>query len=170
MAKPGPKPKDLPTYVSLGACATALKIPKGFLSDAKRAGCSAFRANGTVNLADFIQWLCTDNPGEEADGMKWSEKLARVKTKREEMRLAQDEGKTIERGIVQDALTNGMAVFRGEVERILCTELPPALKGLSELEIQRRCVAEITRLMDALREKLALLTDAKEENKVEETK
>lgn len=161
MAKPFPRhTPHLPSYPSMKSMSGATGIPIDWLKAAKDKGCRAFKQNNSVNLEEWLRWLggggmnSEDDPN---DSLKWSDKYARVRTWIAEVELSERRGEVVKRREVQEAVASGMAVVRGEMERIFCTELPPALKGLSELEIQRRCVADITRLMNGLRERCATL-------------
>ena len=65
------------------------------------------------------------------------------------------EGKTIGKDEVSTGIKSAMALLFGELDRIFCSELPPALKGLPEPEIKARCVASIGQLRATLREKFS---------------
>lgn len=169
MAKPKP---TLPSYPSMKAMASATGIPLEWLKDAKAKGCPAFRQNNSVSLGDWLKWFGAqgDDEADVNDALKWSEKFARVKTWMAEIDLSKKRGEVVDRKEHQEALTSGMAALFGELIRVFCTELPPALKGLSELEIQRRCDLEIQRLRATLRQKFAEMGEKAETETAEETK
>ena len=48
--------KRLPTYPSLRACVASTGIPLAELRNARTRGCPGVRANGTVNLGEFLAW------------------------------------------------------------------------------------------------------------------
>lgn len=61
--KPDPLSADeqfrLPIYRNIAQCALMTKIPQGIIEKANKAGCSAFRNDGRIVLAELLPFICS---------------------------------------------------------------------------------------------------------------
>lgn len=156
----------LPIYDSMIACEAAVGIPVSVQRQAKKGGCDAFRSN-RVDLARLIRWLFKGGTDDDVD---WGQELKKVQTKRERIKLSKDEGSVMATDEVREGIQRGVGLMFGELDRVFCSELPPALKGLDELAIRTRCQGEIERIKETLRDKFNTVTpevvEGKESNQL----
>ena len=145
---------ELPTYDSMKACAAATGIPLETLKLAKRKGCEGFRST-RVSLGPVLRWIFSQ--GDESD-INWSAELNKYKAQREEIRLAQDRAEVIPRSDVVEGVGAAMGELFGSLDRVLLSELPPVLKGLSEKAIRAKCENHIENLKEKLRHAFAKIS------------
>ena len=141
------------------AAANGTGIALSVLKAAKRAGCPAF-ANSRVDLRKLLEWWFSNPETEDAPG-GWGERLRMFQAKREELKLAKDEGKTVDRGEVADAISAAFSALSGEIDRVFTCELPPDLKGLDEISIRNKMVAAMARVWVNIRPKFRAIGEGK---------
>lgn len=154
------------SYDSLAGIVSVFGLNRGEVSAAKKEGCPAFR-NGRIYTIPLIRWLnkeSSSDPTEEHVG-KWSEELCRVKTLRERIRLAEDEGRVMDFANVVTGLQSVMSILFGRLDR-MANQLPPSLKGLDELAIMRVIQAETEELRRDIKAKFSETTKGKEAKNV----
>lgn len=159
---PGGRPRTaaptLPIYDSMQACSNATGIPLSALKTAKHSGCSAFRSN-RVDLGLLLPWLFSQN-GEDS-GLNWNEELAKEKAKRERIKRMKEEKLVADKGVVREGLQSVAALYFGHLAR--CErELPPDLKGRTELEISSRIVRFNEETRVRLKEEFQKLAEGEE--------
>ncbi len=154
--KPKPESAETPLrkYPTMAALAGGTGIPLADIKLAKKRGCPAFNDPPRVELLPLIRWLfrSSDEDGEEVEN--WSEELCRVKTLRERIRLAEDEGRVMDFSKVVEGAGLMMSILFGRLDR-MANQLPPSLKGLDELAIKRRIEAETEALRTDIKAKFA---------------
>ncbi len=136
----------LPVYPSLRAASAATGIPLVALRRASRAGCDAFQ-NRRVDLERFLTWWF-----QHADETKdWRAVFDEAAAKREQIRLAQDQDRLVDKEAVIAKIRETMALQFGLLDRIFLAEFPSAAKGLDEHGIKRAAETAIERLKSDLR-------------------
>lgn len=145
----------LKIYPSMGAISTATGIPLSEIKQAKKDGCPGF-VSTRVELLPLIRWIFRPTEDDEQIG-SWSEELCRVKTLRERIRLAEDEGRVMDFANVVTGLQSVMSILFGRLDR-MANQLPPALKGLDELAIMRKIEAETEELRKDIKAKFSETT------------
>jgi hypothetical protein len=140
-------------FDSINQCSSVCGIPVPALRAAKKAGCPAFR-HSRVDLIEFLKWRF----GLPEDAVEdWGAKLSEYKARREKLRLEEDEKRVIDRCVVTGGIAKGTAILFGELEKSIQT-LPPALKGLTESEIQSRLIQTVDVYRQAVRLALSEIT------------
>lgn len=142
------KPEPKHSFPSIAAASARLGISITLLKDAKRRGCPAFRARGSIKEAELTAWLA-EHSAELASG----EMALRDRKTLEEIRklkIANDfkEGVLIRRQSVVESIGRVAAAIDGLLERKLCEEYPSAVAGLDVA--QARIYGR--RLSDSIRE------------------
>lgn len=126
------------------------RIPLHIVKDAcKNPKCSAFR-NGRVHTVEMLQFIFTLKASEI--GIDWKKDREESQAKRERIRLAEDEGRMADKSTIQFGLNKIESTFFSALDRICKIELPPALKGLDELAIQKLLLAKAGVLKEEMRE------------------
>jgi hypothetical protein len=138
---------SLPLYDSMTSCAAQTGIPLDTIKLAKRGGCVAFK-NRRVALGPLLRWLFQN---QNEDGINWGNELNKAKTLRERIRLRHDEGETLDRGQVAHDIAKASALYWGELDRAINSELPSSLSGKSPIEICKELNAMAESLKAALR-------------------
>src|ERR1017187_558504 len=139
---------SFPVIESIGAAAAIIGAPKSLLKSAKLAGCKAFLTGNRVDLSILIPFLFgmlvkgSDLPEGIATPQDW---LATEKAKREAIKRQQDEKLVMLTSDGQRQAADAMAMTFSELDR-RDRELPPALAGLSAVEIFERLHAFTERL------------------------
>ena len=141
------------SFDSMANLSSATGIPLADIKRAKKLGCTAFR-NTRIDLYPLLHWLFKDD---DEDVSNWSEELCRVKTLRERIRLAEDEGRVMDFSKVVEGAGLMMSILFGRLDR-MANQLPPSLKGLDELAIKRRIEDETEELRRDIKAKFAETT------------
>lgn len=133
--------------------AAATGIPIEALKRSKRAGCPAFKSN-RIYLRPLLVWIFAKPDTAKAETWKAvdEEYTARLKQHNYERKTE----RVVERGEAIECIRAGMATVFSELDRLFLNELPPALKGLDEIQIRQRAQAEIERLRVTLKDKFTL--------------
>jgi hypothetical protein len=139
---------SFPVVEGIGAAASIIGAPKSLLKSSKRAGCKAFLTGNRIDLAILIPFLfgmlAKGNalPAGIATPQDW---LATEKAKREAIKRQQDENSLMP---VADAWQQCATAWCFVFENLQRAEneLPPALAGLSAVEIFERLHAFTERL------------------------
>jgi hypothetical protein len=140
-------------FDSMSQCSSATGIPISFLKQAKTADCAAFR-HGRVDLVEFLRWRF----GQPEDAVEdWGAELQRYRALRERIKLDSDQQRVIDRSAVQTALAKGMALLFQKIDNEFGLMLPPALRGLPEVEIQKRLLEAAETFKSTLRDELQAL-------------
>ena len=142
----------LPVFNSQDQCAACTGIPITTIKQAKKGGCSAFKQH-RVDLALLLKWLFA----QDESAINWGTRLDEYKAKREKIKLDADEQRVIDRSAVTSGIAKGTAILFGELEKAIQT-LPPALKGLTESEIQSRLIQTVDVYRQAVRLALSEIT------------
>lgn len=160
MSKSNPKRQraDMPVFHTMGMAVAALGVPESLVKLAKRKGCKAFLVSGRVDsgiLLPFIFKMLADGNGvgKLPEGFSsWREVLESEKAQREAIKRKQDEGLTmlVADAEVQAGEAGGFCL--SSLER-LARELPPALAGLSAVEIFKRLNSEVESIRKQLEKK-----------------
>lgn len=125
----------------MAQAAAASRVPLRALKMAKRGGCDGFMHN-KVDMGRFIAWWFSN----EATGEDWSDELKKAQALRERIRLSEDQERVIDFGAVHEFHRALVGALFSDLDRIFCNELPPALKGQTEIRIRTRCARDIERL------------------------
>ena len=129
-------------YDSMWACSNATRTPLRALRVAKRGGCPAFH-NSRVDFLEFQKWWFIH---ESKSGVDWGDKLRQFQACREELKLQTERGLVIEFESVEQFIRKLCGqFFWAELER-LGQELPPTLKGQTELAIHTIVVTEVEKI------------------------
>ena len=138
---------ELPEFASISACSGATGIPVAALKKAKKGGCPAFASSGRVYLGPLLRWMFKDGEGADVDlGIDWIKEKAKTQTLRERVKLAKEQGSVMDIGRHRESVAMGQSILFAALDRIFASELPPILKGLSELEIRSKILVEIERM------------------------
>lgn len=116
------------------------------LKAAKAGGCSGFRSN-RVDLGPVLQWIFQ----QDESSVDWGDEFEKWRAKREKIKHDKDADQVRDIGEVKDGANRAMSIVFSQLDRIFCSELPPALKGLTEIEIRNRSQKEILALQELLR-------------------
>ena len=136
----------LPTYMSMSACAGQTGIPLATLKAAKRDGCTAFTDSGRVELEGLLRYLFKRDEGDPTD---WGADFEKWRAKREKIKHDKDADLVADKVETAEGIKASMAMLFGELDRVFCSELPPAVKGLEELAIRSRSQQSIAKLKKA---------------------
>jgi hypothetical protein len=142
----------LPVFNSLNQCATCSDIPLAIIRQAKRAGCNAFKAH-RVDLKLLLKWLFA----QDEQGVDWGDRLKKVQFEREEIKLLKDKSLVVSKADVSAGIGKGVSILFGELEKSI-QALPPALKGLTEAEIQQRLTVDVDKYKESVRLALSEIT------------
>lgn len=122
---------------------------------AKRQGCRAFISGSRVDSSLLIPFLfkMLQKGSDLPDGFaSWREVLESEKAKREAIKRQTDEKSVMPTADAEREAAEAMALTFAELER-RDRELPPALAGLSAVEIYKRMNADTESIRRNLREK-----------------
>jgi hypothetical protein len=151
----------LPVVESMGQAAHVLGAPLSLLKAAKRQGCKAFMSGSRVDLDVLSSFLWamkpSDLPAGVATAVEW---LTLEKAKRETIKRQEDE-----RSVMTTAEACRQASVAGdltlsELERWE-REMPPALAGLTTVEVSKRMHNATEALRKLLKAKFALIGASK---------
>jgi len=132
-----------PIWESKKQACEVLGWPVSLLTQIQKAGCPGFRHN-RVYFGEVVAWLGTRGL-DDAD-IDWSRELKKqqaIAAKRQNLERDHVLGNVEE---INESITRAMSALFGALDRIFCSELPPALKGLDELAMKARCELDINRL------------------------
>lgn len=139
----------------MGQAAAAIGCPESLLKAAKRKGCKAFLTHGRIDLgllSPFL-WQMVSKATDLPEGFSsWREVLESEKAKREAIKRQQDEGAMMPTADAVRQAGEAMGLTFAELER-RDRELPPALAGLSAVEIHKRMTGDTESIRKTLREK-----------------
>lgn len=148
--KPDPTSSLPRVFDSITQCSAVTGIPVSALRESKKAGCAAFR-HSRVDLVEFLRWRF----GQAEDAVSdWGDQLKQYKARREKIALDKDLGLVADRSIVTFTIGKAMSVLFSTMDRSFGNTLPPALKGLSESEIQQRLLVAAESFKQAVRAEL----------------
>jgi hypothetical protein len=148
----------LPVYDNLGQCAGQTGIALTTLKQAKKAGCTAFVAH-RVHLAPLLRYLHGELKGEEAiQGKAFFDHWHGL---REKIKYEEESGKALNKDEITFGINKGMSLLFSMLDRRSNLELPPSLKGLDEIAIQKRLVESDEKLKAVVREELNRLVGSK---------
>ncbi len=154
-SKRGPKERismQLPIYSSMQVCNAATGIPAADLRLAKAEGCEAFKGS-KVHLKFLTPLLRYISKGmENGEVMAPRTRLDEIKANREQLKYDNEMKKMASKDEVKAGLQTGMAEVFSILERLFCSELPPRVLGLRELQVREICRAAIEECKVALRD------------------
>ena len=142
----------LPVFNSQDQCAACTGIPITTIKQAKKGGCSAFKQH-RVDLALLLKWLFA----QDESAINWGTRLDEYKAKREKIKLDADEQRVIDRSAVTAGIAKGLSILFSELDKSI-QALPPALKGLTEAEIQHRLTSDVDAYKNSIRAALTEIT------------
>lgn len=153
----------LPVYSTMLRCTTATGIPRDVLMQAKAEGCPGYKYT-KVDLAAVLPWLFRkrDKTATETS-MGVRTQWETYKGLREKIKYEKETESVISKADVEQGLGEALAELFGTIERVFCSELPPALVGLDEMEVRARCKSEITAAKERLRERFGELAGIQKE-------
>lgn len=122
---------DLPIYTSVKHCSSRTGIPVQVLKEAREGGSPGFD-NNRVNLQLILPNLFVER------GVNWKQRLEEAKAKREDMKLRKELGASLNKVDVKSGISSAQGALFGNLERVLTTEMPALLKGLTEVQIRER--------------------------------
>lgn len=150
------KVQSFPIFESIGSASAMVGCPESLIKTAKRQGCKAFLSGGRIDSGVLIPFLfgMVAKGSDLPEGFSsWKEVLESEKAKREAIKRQQDEKSVMP---TSDAVAQASAAgshFMSELERF-CRELPPALAGLSAVEIAKRMTALAESVRKTMKQKL----------------
>lgn len=146
-----------PVIEGISVVSAQIGVPESLVKQVKRNGSKAFLTHNRIDtgilLPELFAALSKTNelPEGIASPQDW---LATEKAKREAIKRQQDERSVMP---TADAVAQASAAgshFMSELERF-CRELPPALAGLSAVEIAKRMTSVAESVRKTLKQKLA---------------
>ena len=133
------------------------KAPLHVVKDACRnPKCSGFR-NGRVQTVEMLQFIFSQKKSEA--GINWKLDLEQSKAKRERIKLAEDEGRMADKSVIEFGLNKIESLHFSSLIRLAKIELPPALKGLTEIEMQTLLINKFDKLKFEMSEQLLKLAE-----------
>jgi hypothetical protein len=156
--KSKPSPLKNAVFQNMTACSVETGWPLPILKRCRRAGCAGFR-NGRVHFGEVVDFYFSTLATDHID---WPAKFARARAMREEIRLSQDQKQVIDYALVKNFFNEIFPVMFLDLDQVFKMELPPSLKGLSEIAIHQRCDTEIERLKVLWQNRLRQWRDAHE--------
>ena len=145
MKKPKKQHRKRQTKASLAA---RLGLSRSTLHEWKAKGCPVDEGDQAV-----LSWaMSASRRGFESDDIRVAKLEVLTETGRR-LKLANDakQDLTILKTDVQAVMAKAMALLFAEMERKFSLELPPALKGLGEVEIQKQLLDAIMAFKETLR-------------------
>lgn len=164
--KPDPTSSLPRIFDSINQCSSVTGIPVPALREAKKAGCPAFR-HSRVDLVAFLKWRFGLPEDAVAD---WGAALEEYKARREKIKLDADLGLTLDKSSVTFAVGRALSMLFSNIDSQFGQLLPPALKGLSESEIQQRLLAAAESFKQAVRAELQTFVNNHNQQPSEESK
>lgn len=143
----------LPTYDSITQAAARTGVPLTIFKQEKRLGSDAFKYN-RVNLHLFLKGLFSRGASNENFG----EMFKKFQAFREQLRFQEESGETANRGEVIFGINRAMSAMFNLLDRLANIDLPPALKGMNERDIQQRLLASIEQLKKEFKRDLERIT------------
>jgi hypothetical protein len=140
------------------AIAAHSKVPISILKEAKKLGCPAFRST-RIHFEEFLPWMFATLMDDKATN--WGEELKRAQAMRERIKLAEDDGRVVDRTTVADGIAKAVGVMFGELDRVFTSELPTRGKGMDELGLRKLAATEIEKIKAGMRDKLNPLAKVK---------
>ena len=148
----------LPTlFESMGQCSERTGIPHSVLAEAKKES-DAFKAH-RIQLIPLLRWLFADD--ENGEAVNWGERLKKVQALRQEIALEKDKDRAISKDDAAFATNRAMSLLFSALDRRSNIDLPPALRGLTETDIQKRLVESDEALKKIVRDELSKLIEEK---------
>lgn len=146
---------DFPVIEGIAAAAARIGAPESLVKQVKRDGSKAFLVGGRVDTGILIPELFArlKKTSELPDGVTTPQDwLATEKARRERIRREVDEKAVLPAEEFWRQAAEAMALTFAELER-RDRELPPALAGLSAIEIHKRMAADTEAIRRTLKEK-----------------
>ena len=144
-------------FPSIAAAASALGVSESLIKQAKRMGCAAFPARGSVEERPLVQFIAEHRKELESGGValrdqKLSEEIRKLRIKNDK-----DEKLVVPRAVIASAFAEWAAAVRKTNIRRLVEEWPSMVAGLEipQIRIKGRQVcdehmAHLQRLADLL--------------------
>ena len=148
--------KTKPKKQTRAGLAAKLGLSRSTLHDWKSKGCPVDDGETAV-----LSWaMANSRKGLEPDDIRAAKLQVLTETARR-LKLANDakEDRSIQKSDVQSVVTKGMAELFSAMDRKFSLELPPALKGLDESEIQKHLLAAIHTFKAGLRAQWAAMIE-----------
>lgn len=154
-------------FDSIKNAAAQLQAPERLFKAAKKKGCPAFKGS-RVYLLPLISWLLSG--GGKIDTTDWYSEKAKEQALHERVRRKEAEEKVAPWDEIAFGLNKGTAQLFARLEKLFYQLLPPALKGLPELEIKQRLEAELPNIRKEFEEELKKLGTLNVPTKAKEKK
>ena len=133
----------------MAECEAQAHIPRSILKSARKESAESFRAH-RILLGPLLKWIFS----KAADSVDWGAHLRKFQALREELKYDADKKLVLDKAEVAFGINKGMSLLFSLLDRRSNLELPPALKGLDEVQIQRRLLASDEALKQVLRAEL----------------
>lgn len=154
-SKRGPKEKtsmQLPVYTSMAVCHAATGIPAADMRLAKAEGCEAFKG-AKVYLRLLLPLLRYQPKGMQSGEMRAPRtRLDDINADIKQLTLDEKRNLLASKEEVKTDTRQALSEFYSIVERLFCSELPPTLLGLRELEVRQKCREAIEEAKSACKE------------------
>jgi hypothetical protein len=155
----------LPTLASIKLASVYLHMPSDLFTVCKGKLCPAFDPSGRVDTDTLLAWLFKEgvvifpkDAGVETEQLSYPQRDKRAVALTREYNLELLQKKHIDRNLVQSVLAKGMGMVFDKIDRQFGLELPAALKGLTEADIQTRLLLAANQFKEALRLELTKLS------------
>ena len=167
LGRPATGSQSLPCYQSMASCAAATGIPLIVLKQAKADGSEAFRFS-RVELGKLLPFLFAPKK-KSTDGADTQDAIGEGnqnavlnywRARREKLRFEHETGTLAPKAEVRSDLIAAMAELYGSLDRVFCNQLPPAFVGLVEIDIRKRCKAEIEAMKESMRSRFSKFVTA----------
>jgi hypothetical protein len=153
----------LPVVPGLRVAEAVTHLPPDVFKKCKAMGCSAFSTNNSVNLDELFLFLSTKGvfvfhdaaTPDDVSMMTFQQRDDRAQALIREHQLAVRQESVISKNEVTGAVAKGQGLLFDLIDRKFTIELPPALKGLDEAQIQRELIASAESFKKVLREELS---------------
>lgn len=117
--------------------AASLGIEVEVVKAAKKAGCTAFRANNSIDRAELKAWLAdTKNQEKLSASVSYKDKKTFEEWRRLKLRNDREEGKVIDRIAIIAAINALSAACRETLEQKLLREYPAAVAGMDVPQVR----------------------------------
>ena len=152
-----PKQESEITFANMTVCSAATGLSKHRLRRAKANGCAAFHNSGRVALKPLVQWLIADHPAPEVDDTAL-ERFRHARAKREELRLALEDGKAYIAAEVDEAIRRTVSKMQRELERRLLAVVPGEAAHLPPSGVKRCMEDHLSKWADYCESQAAEIT------------
>lgn len=133
----------LPVFQSIAQAANRTGIPVAVFKQEKKLGSDAFQYS-RVNLGKFLRGLFS----RDGESENWGDYFNKFRAMREKIRWQEDAHKSLPADEVFFAINRAKSALFSQLDRFFKLELPPALKGMSEQQIEERLAESALKLKE----------------------